>query len=104
MRREFSLISRNSRRTSLQSSTSGILNMVGRPETLQPAYVLIWCAGELRTMFTQEHDEYMDAFFSKYPNPAISWIHDLGRGRYGLVSESLLSEAENATELVAKHV
>ncbi|KAI0957243.1 hypothetical protein AcW1_005700 [Taiwanofungus camphoratus] len=60
--------------------------------------------GELRTMFTQEHDEYMDAFFSKYPNPAISWIHDLGRGRYGLVSESLLSEAENATELVAKHL
>ncbi|OBZ75079.1 hypothetical protein A0H81_04264 [Grifola frondosa] len=60
--------------------------------------------GELRTMFTQEQDGYMDSFFAEHPNPAISWIHDLGRGRYGLASQALLSEAEHATELTTKHL
>ncbi|KAJ8487889.1 hypothetical protein ONZ51_g3889 [Trametes cubensis] len=60
--------------------------------------------GELRTMFAQEHNEYLDSFFAEHPHPGISWIHDLGRGRYALASQALLTEAEHAPELVSKHL
>ncbi|KAH9900978.1 Non-repetitive/WGA-negative nucleoporin C-terminal-domain-containing protein [Cubamyces lactineus] len=60
--------------------------------------------GELRTMFAQDHNEYLDAFFAEHPHPGISWIHDLGRGRYALASQALLTEAEHAPELVSKHL
>ncbi|KAI0331109.1 hypothetical protein GY45DRAFT_1322812 [Cubamyces sp. BRFM 1775] len=60
--------------------------------------------GELRTMFAQEHNEYLDMFFAEHPHPGISWIHDLGRGRYALASQALLTEAEHAPELVSKHL
>ena len=55
-------------------------------------------------MFAQEHNEYLDSFFAEHPHPGISWIHDLGRGRYALASQALLTEAEHAPELVSKHV
>ncbi|KAI0636924.1 Non-repetitive/WGA-negative nucleoporin C-terminal-domain-containing protein [Trametes polyzona] len=60
--------------------------------------------GELRTMFAQDHSEYLDTFFAEHPHPGISWIHDLGRGRYALASQALLTEAEHAPELVSKHL
>ncbi|KAI0374941.1 hypothetical protein BV20DRAFT_934524 [Pilatotrama ljubarskyi] len=60
--------------------------------------------GELRTMFAQSHSEYLDTFFAEHPHPGISWIHDLGRGRYALASQALLTEAEHAPELVSKHL
>ncbi|KAI0670336.1 Non-repetitive/WGA-negative nucleoporin C-terminal-domain-containing protein [Trametes maxima] len=60
--------------------------------------------GELRTMFAQDHGEFLDSFFSEHSHPAISWIHDLGRGRYSLASQALLTEAEHAPELVSKHL
>ncbi|EIW51716.1 uncharacterized protein TRAVEDRAFT_136690 [Trametes versicolor FP-101664 SS1] len=60
--------------------------------------------GELRTMFAEGHNEYLDAFFAEHSHPGISWIHDLGRGRYALASQALLTEAEHAPELVSKHL
>ncbi|KAH9856929.1 Non-repetitive/WGA-negative nucleoporin C-terminal-domain-containing protein [Lenzites betulinus] len=60
--------------------------------------------GELRTMFAQDHQEYLDAFFAEHPHPGISWIHDLGRSRYAQASQALLTEAEHAPELVSKHL
>ena len=60
--------------------------------------------GELRTLFAQEHIEYLDQFFAEHSYPNISWIHHLGRGRFGLASQCLQSEAEHAPELVSKHV
>ena len=61
-------------------------------------------AGELRVMFAQEHGDYLDKFFSRRPNLSISWIYDMEKGRFGSASESLLSEAETASELATKHV
>lgn len=61
-------------------------------------------SGELRTMFAEGHNEYLDTFFAEHAHPGISWIHDLGRGRYALASQALLTEAEHAPELVSKHV
>lgn len=55
-------------------------------------------------MFAQEHGNYLDKFFARRPNPSISWIHDFGKRRYGPASESLLLEAETASELETKHV
>lgn len=60
--------------------------------------------GELRTMFAQQDDEYLDDYFSEHPNMSVSWLHDLGKRRYSFVSEALLTEAGRATELVSKHV
>ncbi|OSX65290.1 hypothetical protein POSPLADRAFT_1054050 [Postia placenta MAD-698-R-SB12] len=60
--------------------------------------------GELRTMFAQQDDEYLDDYFSEHPNMSVSWLHDLGKRRYSLVSEALLTEAGRATELVSKHL
>lgn len=60
--------------------------------------------GELRTLFAQEHDQYLDEFFAENPQPDISWINDLGRARYGLAADALLHVAGNASELEVKHV
>ncbi|THG99186.1 hypothetical protein EW026_g3129 [Hermanssonia centrifuga] len=60
--------------------------------------------GELRTMFSQEQNEYLDKFFAAHEYPSVSWIHDLGQGRYGFAAQSLLSEAEHAPELSSKHL
>lgn len=60
--------------------------------------------GELRTLFAREDNEYLDSYFAEHPNPSVSWIHDIGKSRYELASEALLSEAGRATDLVAKHV
>ena len=60
--------------------------------------------GELRALFAQDHIEYLDLFFAEHPHPSISWIHDLGRGRFAQAAQDLQSEAEHAPELVSKHV
>ncbi|KAH9952015.1 hypothetical protein B0H21DRAFT_800355 [Amylocystis lapponica] len=60
--------------------------------------------GELRTLFAREHDDYLDRFFAEHPDSPILWLHELGRGRYGPASESLLHEADRAGELVSKHL
>lgn len=68
---------------------------------------LIWrCSAEIRTMFEQEtsYAKNMDVFFRERPNSAISWIHDLGQGRYGSVSHALLKDADGASNLDGKHV
>src|SRR5882762_4597666 len=62
--------------------------------------------GELRIMFAQEdiYGGYMDKFFAEYRHPGISWIHDLGRGRHGAASQTLLAESQHASDLQIKHV
>ncbi|KAI0748169.1 Non-repetitive/WGA-negative nucleoporin C-terminal-domain-containing protein [Daedaleopsis nitida] len=60
--------------------------------------------GELRTMFSLGHNEYLDLFFAEHDYPGISWLHDIGRGRYAPASQALHTEAEHATELVSKHL
>ncbi|CAL1704556.1 unnamed protein product [Somion occarium] len=60
--------------------------------------------GELRTMFAQEQNEYLDRFFAEHPYPNISWIHHLGKGRYDIATEALLDQADHATELSSKHL
>jgi hypothetical protein len=67
---------------------------------------LMMFLGELRVMFAQEdaYRGYMDKFFASSPNTAISWIHDLGRARHGATAAALLLDAEQATNLEAKHV
>lgn len=56
-------------------------------------------------MFTQvDHDEYLDRFFSEHAYPGVSWLHDLGRERYGMAAQTLLTEADKAAELESKHV
>lgn len=61
--------------------------------------------GELRTMFARHnHTGYMDLFFAEHPHPSISWLYDLGRGRYSLASQALQSEAEHASEIVSMQV
>ncbi|KZT09491.1 uncharacterized protein LAESUDRAFT_646564 [Laetiporus sulphureus 93-53] len=59
--------------------------------------------GELRTLFARRHDEYLDAFFASHPHPSISWIHDLGRGRYDYASKALLLESERTVNLEERH-
>ena len=63
-------------------------------------------SGELRAMFAQDdaYQGYMDKFFTLSPNTALSWIHDLGNGRHGAAAAALLIDAEQATNLKAKHV
>ncbi|TFY65035.1 hypothetical protein EVJ58_g2238 [Rhodofomes roseus] len=60
--------------------------------------------GELRTLFAQEHDQYLDEFFAENPQPDISWVHDLGQARYGPASDALLHVASHASELEVKHL
>jgi len=62
--------------------------------------------GELRTLFAQQekYSHYIDLYFSEHPNPAISWVNDMGKGRYGAASESLLEVAKNENTLEVKHL
>lgn len=57
-------------------------------------------------MFDQEslRASYMDSFFKENSNDGLSWIHDLGQGRFGPAASSLLKVAESATNLEGKHV
>jgi len=57
-------------------------------------------------MFEQEaaHAVYMDAFFRERPNTSISWIHDLGKARFGSAASALLKDADSASNLEGKHV
>lgn len=57
-------------------------------------------------MFAQEdiYSGYMDKFFADHRHSAISWIHDLGRGRHGTASQTLLVESKDAHDLQMKHV
>ncbi|KAG7451103.1 uncharacterized protein BT62DRAFT_882814 [Guyanagaster necrorhizus] len=62
--------------------------------------------GELRVLFSlsESHTGYMDKFFADNANPLISWIHDLGHGRYAAVARALLLESGEATNLAAKQL
>ncbi|RXW20887.1 hypothetical protein EST38_g4970 [Candolleomyces aberdarensis] len=62
--------------------------------------------GELRIMFNQEADQslFIDRFFSKKPNPGISWLHDVSKERFGDAASALLEEAKRANHLKAKHL
>ncbi|KAG9226276.1 hypothetical protein CCMSSC00406_0003155 [Pleurotus cornucopiae] len=60
--------------------------------------------GELRIMFAQEdlYSIYFDRFFASNPHPSISWLHDLGKGRYESTAQTLLEEANRSTNLPSK--
>ncbi|KAG6907355.1 hypothetical protein DXG01_009239 [Tephrocybe rancida] len=62
--------------------------------------------GELRVMFAHDdsHNPYIDSYFAENPNDSISWINDLGKGRYTSASTTLLKEAGQAKNLDAKHL
>ncbi|KXN86872.1 hypothetical protein AN958_09467 [Leucoagaricus sp. SymC.cos] len=61
--------------------------------------------GELRVMFSQEDEKgYLDRFFAEQPNPAISWLDDIGKGRFDAASAALLTEAQGAGNLESKHL
>ncbi|THH33962.1 hypothetical protein EUX98_g282 [Antrodiella citrinella] len=60
--------------------------------------------GEVRTMFAQDSGGYLDQYFADHPRPSISWIQDIGNGRYHAASVSLLTNADVANELVAQHL
>lgn len=64
------------------------------------------CIGELRVMFAQEnaYSGYMNKFFAEHNYHDISWIHDLGMGRHGAASQTLLVESQDASDLKSKHV
>ena len=57
-------------------------------------------------MFDQasQRASYLDSFFKENSNDGLSWIHDLGQGRFGSAASSLLKVAENASNLKGKHV
>lgn len=57
-------------------------------------------------MFAQEniYGEYMDKFFAEHHHPNISWIHDLGSGRHGAASETLLAVSQDTNDVQTKHV
>ncbi|KAG6851014.1 hypothetical protein H0H93_004501 [Arthromyces matolae] len=61
--------------------------------------------GELRCMFAQDdsHSLYIDKYFSEHPNNSVSWINDLGKGRFAAVSTTLLKEAGHSHNLETKH-
>ncbi|KAK0469814.1 Non-repetitive/WGA-negative nucleoporin C-terminal-domain-containing protein [Desarmillaria tabescens] len=62
--------------------------------------------GELRVLFSlsDSHTGYMDKFFADNANPLISWIHDLGHGRYAAAARALLVESGEATNLASKQL
>lgn len=64
------------------------------------------CAGELRVMFAQEdvYGGYIDRFFAEQKHPSISWVNDLGKGRFSAASRTLLDESRDAGDLEMKHV
>ena len=57
-------------------------------------------------MFAHDDSQspHIDKYFAESPNNSISWINDLGKGRYSTASATLLKEAEHASNLDAKHV
>ena len=63
-------------------------------------------AGELRLLFSHGdmYNTYMDIFFAENHFPSVSWLHDLGKGRYGPASHVLLGESGKASSLETKHV
>ncbi len=61
--------------------------------------------GELRVMFSYDDEKgYIDRFFAEKPNPSVSWLHDIGKQRFGDASNVLLHEARGAVNLESKHV
>ncbi|PPR00501.1 hypothetical protein CVT24_005524 [Panaeolus cyanescens] len=64
--------------------------------------------GEVRTMFDPELEAqrgvYLDAFFKAHPNWAISWLNDLGKGRYEDAAMGLFKDASGTGNLEAKHL
>ncbi|KAK0485184.1 Non-repetitive/WGA-negative nucleoporin C-terminal-domain-containing protein [Armillaria novae-zelandiae] len=62
--------------------------------------------GELRVLFSldESHTGYMDKFFADNANPLISWIHDLGQGRYASAAQALLVESGEATNIASKQL
>ena len=60
--------------------------------------------GELRTLYALDQPAHLDKFFAEHEYPSVSWIYDIERGRYALAANSLLSEAQHASELSSKHV
>lgn len=89
----------------------GTLSMVSFAENgILPAHddVDTMAIGEVRTLFAQEHHSsfsaYLDKFFATHQHPSVSWIHDVGKGRFGIAADALLEEADSAGELSAKHV
>ncbi|KAF7967089.1 hypothetical protein HWV62_35891 [Athelia sp. TMB] len=61
--------------------------------------------GELRVMFAQEdaYGGYIDRFFAEQHHPSISWVNDLGKGRFSSASRTLLEESRDAGDLEIKH-
>jgi len=106
MRFGYKLILTASRTSSRWSYTDGTSSTVGLRQTIAYLRLLTLFSGELRVMFAQEdtYQRYMDKFFTLNPNTAISWIHDLENGRHGAAAAALLIDAEEATNLEAKHV
>ncbi|KAK2466879.1 hypothetical protein APHAL10511_001137 [Amanita phalloides] len=60
--------------------------------------------GEIRVMFSQEIEGYMDKFFADNPNNAISWLNDIGKVRYGESAVSLLAESQKSYNLEVAHL
>ncbi|TFK42541.1 hypothetical protein BDQ12DRAFT_732185 [Crucibulum laeve] len=62
--------------------------------------------GELRVMFSQEDSQspFIENFIAERPSTAISWIYDLGKKRYGDAASALVTEAQEANNLEAKHL
>ena len=57
-------------------------------------------------MIAQEdvYGDYVDRYFAKFSHPSISWIRDMGKGRWSAASETLLSQGQDAGDLSAKAV
>ena len=102
---------KNSRRTLRQNFSSGTYSMVcfcflslRNLHSFDFTFFDL-IPGEVRAMFEQaDYANYMDSFFHDKPNVAISWIHDLGQGRYSSAADALLRDAEVANNLEGKHV
>ncbi|EJD02313.1 uncharacterized protein FOMMEDRAFT_124682 [Fomitiporia mediterranea MF3/22] len=62
--------------------------------------------GEVRCLFEQSetYGEYIDAFFIKHPYPNVSWVHDIGKGRWGSASSTLLTQVDRTLDLETRHV
>jgi hypothetical protein len=89
------------------SCSHGTLNMVGLlflniGSSTDPSFV----TAELRSLYAHSdlNSQYIDAYFRKHPQPTMSWIQDLGNGRWGDASGTLLKQSEHATHLATRHV
>jgi len=62
--------------------------------------------GEVRVLFEQEGElgPYIQKYFQEHDNLGISWLHHLQREDYEATSVTLLKDAEQSTNLGAKHV